>query len=77
MSINLLLQSEDQAVIWRGPLIGKMINQVTESLPPEQRKAYLFQPQTTLTMQGMLERILEADGISKEEIEAQRARSLE
>ncbi len=55
-------------------LIGKMINQITENLPPEQRKAYLFQPQTTLTMQGMLERILEADGISKEEIEAQRAR---
>lgn len=55
-------------------LIGKMINQITESLPPEKRKAYLFQPQIALTMQGMLERILEADGISKEEIEAQRAR---
>jgi Mrp family chromosome partitioning ATPase len=27
MSINLLLQNEDQAVIWRGPLIGKMIKQ--------------------------------------------------
>jgi Mrp family chromosome partitioning ATPase len=27
MSINLMLQSDDQAVIWRGPLIGKMIKQ--------------------------------------------------
>ena len=27
MSINLLLQSEDQAVIWRGPLIGGAIRQ--------------------------------------------------
>ncbi len=27
MSINLLLQSEDQAVIWRGPLISSMIKQ--------------------------------------------------
>jgi Mrp family chromosome partitioning ATPase len=27
MSINLLLQSEDQAVVWRGPLIAKMIKQ--------------------------------------------------
>jgi len=27
MSINLLLPSEDQAVIWRGPLIGKAIQQ--------------------------------------------------
>ena len=25
MSINLLLESEDDAVIWRGPLIGKAI----------------------------------------------------
>jgi len=27
MSINLLLESEDQAVIWRGPLIGRAIQQ--------------------------------------------------
>jgi Mrp family chromosome partitioning ATPase len=27
MSINLLLESEDQAVIWRGPLIGRVIQQ--------------------------------------------------
>jgi ATP-binding protein involved in chromosome partitioning len=27
MSINLLLEREDQAVIWRGPLIGKVIQQ--------------------------------------------------
>jgi Mrp family chromosome partitioning ATPase len=27
MSINLLLESEDQAVVWRGPLIGKAIQQ--------------------------------------------------
>jgi Mrp family chromosome partitioning ATPase len=27
MSINLLLPGEDEAVIWRGPLIGKMITQ--------------------------------------------------
>jgi len=27
MSINLLLESEDQAVVWRGPLIGRTIQQ--------------------------------------------------
>jgi len=27
MSINLLLESEDQAVVWRGPLIGRAIQQ--------------------------------------------------
>ena len=32
MSINLLLPQEDEAVIWRGPLIGKMITQFWEDV---------------------------------------------
>jgi hydrogenase maturation protease len=32
MSINLLLPSEDEAVIWRGPLIGRVINQFWEEV---------------------------------------------
>jgi len=32
MSINLLLPSEDEAVIWRGPLIGKVIQQFGEEV---------------------------------------------
>ena len=32
MSINLLLPSEDDAVIWRGPLIGKTITQFWEEV---------------------------------------------
>ena len=32
MSINLLLPSEDEAVIWRGPLIGKAITQFWEEV---------------------------------------------
>ncbi len=32
MSINLLLPSEDDAVIWRGPLIGKTITQFREDV---------------------------------------------
>ena len=55
-------------------IIGKIINQAVNRLPPEKKKGYLFQPQNILTMQGFIERILEADGISKDEIEAQRAR---
>ena len=54
-------------------IIGQMIKHVSDRLPPEQRKGYLFQPQTILTMQGLVERVLEAEGISKEEIDAQRA----
>ncbi len=52
-------------------LIGSLIRQVMDALPQEQRKAYLFSPQTMLTYQGLVERILEADGITKEMIEAQ------
>ncbi|MCJ7569465.1 MAG: CpXC domain-containing protein [Anaerolineales bacterium] len=54
-------------------LIGQMIKRVSDQLPPEERKGYLFQPQTVLTMQGLIERVLEAEGITKEEIDAQRA----
>lgn len=53
-------------------VIGQMINRVVDRLPAEDRKAYLLQPQAVLTMQGLVERILEADGITQEEIDAQR-----
>ncbi len=52
-------------------LTGNLIRQVVNNLPQEKRKAYLLQPQTTLTMQGLVERILEADGITREMIQAQ------
>jgi hypothetical protein len=53
-------------------VIGKLINEAIQNLEPEQRKGYLFQPQSILTMQSLVDRILEADGITKEQIEAQR-----
>ena len=55
-------------------IIGPMITRVTNSLPQENRKAYLLQPQSMLTMQTMVERILAADGITKEMIQAQQDR---
>ena len=55
-------------------VIGGMINKVVDALPAEQRKGYLFSPQTALTFQGLIERILEEDGVSKEMIEDQQRR---
>jgi len=55
-------------------IIGPLITRVTNSLPQEKRKAYLLQPQAMLTLQTMLERILSADGITKEMIQAQQER---
>jgi len=51
--------------------IGPLINQIMNNLPQEKRKAYLLQPQTMLTYQTLIEKILEADGITKEMIEDQ------
>ena len=54
--------------------IGPLINQVVNALPAEKRKGYLFQPQTMFTYQTLLDRILAADGITKEMLEAQQKR---
>jgi hypothetical protein len=51
--------------------IGSLINQVVNKLPQEKRKGYLLNPQGAFTLQGMVERVLEADGITKEMIQAQ------
>lgn len=67
VEINLDKQEQEK-------IIGSMINSVMDNLPPEQRKAYLLQPQAVLTMQGLIERVLETEGITKEDIEAQRAK---
>ncbi len=55
-------------------IIGPLITRVTNSLPQEKRKAYLLQPQSMFTLQTLLERILAADGITKEMIQAQQDR---
>jgi len=56
----------------REGVIGDLTRRVTESIPPEQRKAYLLQPRQALTIHGMIDTILEADGITEEMREAQR-----
>ena len=55
-------------------IIGNLINRVVDHLPQEKRKGYLLQPKANLTMQSLVETILEADGITKEMIEAQQKR---
>jgi hypothetical protein len=55
-------------------LVGPLITQVTNRLPPEKRKAYLLRPQSFLTYQSLIERILGADGITSEMIQAQKKR---
>ncbi|MCE5258158.1 MAG: CpXC domain-containing protein [Chloroflexi bacterium] len=54
--------------------VGGLVKAVMDSLPAEKRKAYFFQPKTALTMDGLFDAILEADGVSPEALAAQRAR---
>ena len=54
--------------------IGPLINQVVNALLVEKRKGYLFQPNSMFTYQSLIDRILAADGITKEMIETQQKR---
>jgi hypothetical protein len=53
-------------------IIGPLIKKVTDALPMEKRKAYLLRPQSMFTFDGLIEKILAGDGITKEMIEQQR-----
>jgi hypothetical protein len=55
-------------------LVGPLITQVMNRLPTEKRKGYLLRPQSFLTYQSMVERILEADGVTKEMLDGQQKR---
>ena len=55
-------------------LVGPLITRVMNSLPTEKRKGYLLRPQSFLTFQSMIEKILEKDGVSKEMLDEQQKR---
>jgi hypothetical protein len=55
----------------RQRMIGEMTNAIINSLPTERRKGYLLQPRVFLSYQTLVEAVLEADGITKEMLQAQ------
>jgi hypothetical protein len=55
-------------------LIGPLITQVVNRLPNEKRKAYLLRPQSMFTLQSMIEKVLEGEGITKEMMDASQQR---
>ena len=56
----------------RQKLIGDLTNALMRSLPEEAPKGYLLQPKEALTMQGLVDVVLEADGITQEMIASER-----
>jgi len=55
-------------------LVGDLTNRVISSLPPEKRKGYLLQPKIFLSLQNLMEDIVQAEGISKEVLKARKAK---
>ncbi|MBN1139766.1 MAG: hypothetical protein JXM73_24555 [Anaerolineae bacterium] len=56
-------------------IVGDLTNRVISALPAEKRKGYLLRPKSYLRLEAMIKDILEADGITQEMLEAQRARA--
>lgn len=65
--LGLTLPQEEQE-------IGRLTNLVLENTPTAQRKAYLLNPTRVMTMDGLYEKVLEAEGVSAEEIRKQTAK---
>ena len=55
-------------------IIGPLIKKVTDSLPAEKRKGYLFSPSPNLTYESMIKVILGKDGITPEMLKEQQDR---
>jgi hypothetical protein len=55
-------------------IIGSLVQAVMNAVPAEQRKGYFLQPRKALTLESLYDSILEADGVSREVLEAHRTR---
>jgi hypothetical protein len=51
-----------------------LLNRIVNNLKQEQRKGYLFKPQQMFTLQSLIEKVLEGEGITREMLDAQRKR---
>ncbi len=56
-------------------MIGPLIKQVMDRLPPEKRKGYLLKPVANLTYESMIETILGGEGVTPEMIKSQQERA--
>ncbi len=55
-------------------MIGGLVQAIMSHVPAEQRKGYFLRPQTILSMQRLVETVLEADGVTPEMLNEQRQR---
>jgi len=62
--INITMEEKEKA-------LAPMLKDIIDNLVPEERKGYLFQPQTMLTMNNLVKNILMGDGITEDMIKQQ------
>lgn len=55
-------------------VIGDLMKELTAKLPANAMKGYMFNPKQALTLQGMIDTILQADGVTPEMMAEQRER---
>jgi hypothetical protein len=55
--------------------IGDLVRELTTNLPQGAFKGYMLQPKQALTMQGLIEQVLQSDGVTPEMMQAQRERA--
>lgn len=65
MEMNLPHQEQQQ-------LIGKLVQEAMNQIPPEQRRGYMLQPQEIISYQTFMEKILETEGVTPEMIARQK-----
>lgn len=54
--------------------VGDLMRELTSQIPQEAMRGYFFNPRSALTMQGLIDTILQADGVTPEMMEGQRQR---
>ncbi len=55
-------------------MVGQLMNELTASIPKEEFRSYMFNPKRALTMKGLIEQVLEADGVTPEMMAEQQER---
>lgn len=62
--LNLPMAQEEQEV-------GRLTNLVMNNTPPERRKAYLLNPTRIMSLNALVEKVMEADGVNAEQLREQ------
>lgn len=55
-------------MVEREKVAGQLTRQLMDAMPPEEKKGYLLQPETFISMETLVKRVLELEGVSADEM---------